>query len=79
MRSLDDGHETDIVPSMRDVYADFDALRKKVGIKAFKGKFVKRNYAFGEPGVPTAESQWMKVVYPFAGMCNRVLRGSCAQ
>ena len=51
-----------------DVYKDFDAVRKKAGIKSFKGKFVKRKYAFGEPGVPVGESDWLKVVYPFSGM-----------
>ena len=52
---------------MKDVYADFDKLRKGAGINGFKGKVVKRNYAFGEPDVPTGEHQWMKVVYPFSG------------
>ena len=52
---------------MKDVYGDFDALRKKAGINSFKGKFVKRKYAFGEPGIPTQEAQWMKVIYPFTG------------
>lgn len=59
--------ETDIVPSTADVYADFDRVRKKVGVKAFKAKFVKRNYAFGETDVPRGEAQWLKVVYPFDG------------
>lgn len=62
---------------MIDVYQDFDALRKRVGIKSFKGKFVKRKYAFGEPDVPTGESQWLKVVYPFSGkyvkVCLRII------
>ena len=64
---IDDGYETDIVPGMREVYGDFDALRKKAGISSFKGKFVKRKYAFGESGIPTQETQWMKVIYPFTG------------
>lgn len=63
----DDGYETDIVPGMKDVYGDFDALRKKAGITSFRGKFVKRKYAFGESGIPTQETQWMKVIYPFTG------------
>lgn len=61
-------YETDIAPSLPDVYKDFDEVRKNAGIKSFKGKFVNRNYAFGEPDVPRGESKWMKVVYPFTGM-----------
>ncbi|TFK51987.1 hypothetical protein OE88DRAFT_1658731 [Heliocybe sulcata] len=57
--------ETDVVPEMTDVYADFDRVRKRADIKSFKAKFVKRNYAFGEPDVPRGEAQWLKVVYPF--------------
>ncbi|KAI0692497.1 hypothetical protein BC835DRAFT_1407020 [Cytidiella melzeri] len=57
--------ETDVVPSMPDVYNDFDRVRKKLGIKSFKGKFVKRSYAFGEAEVPRGEAQWLKIVYPF--------------
>ena len=60
-------YETDEVPGLPDIYSDFDRLRKKVGIKSFKAKFVKRNYAFGEKDVPRGETQWMKVVYPFTG------------
>lgn len=63
----EDGYETDIVPSMKDVYADIDVVRKTAGITQFKAKFVKRKYNFGEPEVPTGESQWLKVVYPFSG------------
>ncbi|TFK90825.1 hypothetical protein K466DRAFT_516455 [Polyporus arcularius HHB13444] len=59
-------YETDKVPDLQDIYMDFDRLRKKAGIKAFKGKFVKRKYAFGEKDVPREERQWMKVVYPFS-------------
>ncbi|KAK0489470.1 hypothetical protein IW261DRAFT_1445337 [Armillaria novae-zelandiae] len=58
-------YETDEVPSLPDVYRDFDVIRKKVSIKSFKGKFVKRKYAFGETDVPREERQWMKVVYGF--------------
>ena len=46
---------------------DVDAVRKQANIKQFKAKFVKRKYAFGETNVPTGESQWLKVVYPFSG------------
>lgn len=59
--------ETDVVPTLPDVYNDFDRVRKKLGIKAFKAKFVKRKYAFGEPDVPRGEAQWLKVVYGFDG------------
>jgi DNA polymerase alpha subunit A len=61
--------ETDEEPSFQEVYSDFDKLRKKVGIKGFKAKFVDRKYAFGEPGIPS-ETRWMKVVYSFDGMCS---------
>lgn len=60
-------YETDGVPSLQDVYDDFDRIRKKIGIKSWKAKFVKRKYAFGETDVPRGESQWMKVVYGFNG------------
>ncbi|KDQ50145.1 hypothetical protein JAAARDRAFT_74363 [Jaapia argillacea MUCL 33604] len=57
--------ETDVVPGLKDVYDDFDRVRKKVGIKSWKAKFVKRLYAFGEEDVPRGEKQWLKVVYGF--------------
>jgi DNA polymerase alpha subunit A len=65
----DDGNllETDVVPELTDVYQDFDTVRKKMGIKKWKAKFVKRKYAFGEKDVPKEERQWMKVVYSFEG------------
>lgn len=59
--------ETDVVPSLTDVYADFDRVRKKANIKSWKAKFVKRKYAFGEQDVPRQETQWLKVVYGFDG------------
>ncbi|KAI0358255.1 hypothetical protein OH77DRAFT_1256462 [Trametes cingulata] len=58
-------YETDQVPELPEIYSDFDRLRKKAGIKSFKGKFVKRKYAFGEKDVPREERQWLKVVYGF--------------
>ncbi|CCM02599.1 uncharacterized protein FIBRA_04702 [Fibroporia radiculosa] len=58
-------YETDVVPDMSDVFSDFDRIRKHAGIKSWKGKFVKRRYAFGEKDVPKGESQWFKVVYGF--------------
>ncbi len=63
----DELYETDDVPSLNDVYADFDRIRKKASISGFKAKFVKRNYAFGEEDVPRTETQWLKVVYGFNG------------
>lgn len=61
-------HDTDVVPSLPDVYSDFDAVRRRAGVKTWKAKFVKRKYAFGDKDVPRGESQWMKVVYGFDGM-----------
>ncbi|KAI0077749.1 DNA polymerase alpha catalytic subunit [Panus rudis PR-1116 ss-1] len=58
-------YETDVVPSLPDVYSDFDQIRKKAGIKSFRAKFVKRKYAFGERDVPRGETEWLKVVYGF--------------
>lgn len=64
--------ETDVVPTLPDVYNDFDRVRKKLGITSFKAKFVKRKYAFGEPDIPRGEAQWLKVVYGFEGeWCRR--------
>lgn len=59
--------ETDVLPTLPDVYGDFDRVRKRLGVKSFKGKFVRRRYAFGEEEVPRGEAQWLKVVYPFDG------------
>jgi DNA polymerase alpha subunit A len=65
----DDGqlYDTDVIPEMKDVYEDFDRIRRKVGVKAWKAKSVKRKYAFGEVDVPREETQWLKVVYNFDG------------
>lgn len=62
-----DEYETDIVPQLTDVCQEFDTFRKRAGVKAWKAKFVKRKYAFGERDVPRGEAQWMKVVYGFDG------------
>ena len=67
--------ETDIVPSTEDVHDEFDTIRKQMGVKSWRGKFVKRKYVFGEEDIPRGESQWMKVVYSFAG--QSVLQCSC--
>jgi len=58
--------DTDIVPSKEDVYEDFDTIRKEIGVKSWRGKFVKRNYVFGDE-IPRGESEWLKVVYRFDG------------
>ncbi|KAK2465466.1 hypothetical protein APHAL10511_002358 [Amanita phalloides] len=55
--------DTGVVITPQDVYEDFDMIRKQLNIKSWKGKFVKRKYAFGEKDVPRGESQWFKVVY----------------
>ena len=60
-------HDTDIVPSESDVYDDFDMIRRELGIKSWRAKWVKKKYAFGETDVPRGESSWMKVVYGFNG------------
>ena len=60
--------ETDIKPEMSDVYADFERIRQAVGIKSWRGKAVKRNYAFGEKDIPRGENDWLKVVYGFDGV-----------
>lgn len=67
--------ETDVKPSMEDVYDDFDRVRKKAGIKNWKAKFVKRQYAFGEHDVPRQETEWLKVVYGFDGEQLFLLQG----
>jgi len=59
-------HETDVVPSKSEVYDDFERIRKKLSIKAWKGRWVQRNYAFDERDVPK-EGEWMKVLYSFEG------------
>ena len=58
---------------MKDVFDDFDQVRKKAGIKGWKAKFVKRKYAFGEADVPK-EASWLKVVYGFDGVSLPSLR-----
>ncbi|TFK39510.1 DNA polymerase alpha catalytic subunit [Crucibulum laeve] len=58
-------HETDQVPSMEDVRADFEMIRKELKIKSWRARPVKRRYAFGETDVPRGESEWLKVVYGF--------------
>ena len=66
-RRMEGDYETDIQPEKRDVQADFTEARQRFDIKRCAMKWVKRKYAFGEPGIPTQETLWMKVVYPFSG------------
>ena len=47
------------------MFSDFEKVRKKLGIKKWQGKVVKRRYAFGEKDVPRGENSWLKVVYGF--------------
>jgi DNA polymerase alpha subunit A len=51
---------------MKDVSDGFDRVQKKVGIKGWKTKFVKRKYALEEADV-LKESSWLKVIYSFDG------------
>jgi DNA polymerase alpha subunit A len=67
-RLSEEGHPTDVTPSQQDVFSDFDAVRRQAGVKAWRAKFVKRKYAFGQEGVREGESEWLKVVYGFNGM-----------
>ncbi|KAF7309528.1 DNA polymerase [Mycena indigotica] len=53
------------IPTILDVAADAEMLRKKTGISGWKSKPVRRKYAFGEPDVPREEAQWLKVVYGY--------------
>ena len=51
---------------MADVYKEFDALRKKHGIRQFDSCCVSRQYAFEVAGIPL-ESEYLKVAYSFTG------------
>jgi DNA polymerase alpha subunit A len=66
-RVVEDGHETDVQPTQLDVQRDFEDARRQFKIGRCGIKWVKRSYAFGEAGVPTGLTSWMKVVYPFSG------------
>lgn len=56
--------DTDIVPGKQDVYGDFDRIRRKLDIKAWKARWVKRKYAFDMKDIPK-EAEWMKVLYSY--------------
>lgn len=71
-----DFYDTDIVPSLQDVYEDFELIRKELGIKSWRAKFVKRKYTFGERDVPRQERQWLKVVYGFGGKVSSMSKAS---
>ena len=58
--------ETDVVPDKADVYDDFDRMRREVGIKRWKARWVTRKYAFDDKDVPR-ETEWMKVLYSYEG------------
>ena len=58
--------ETDRDVTMGDVYQEFDKLRKSLNIREFGSCSVSRQYAFELSGIPQ-ESEYLKVVYPFAG------------
>lgn len=58
--------ETDIVPEKGDVYADFERIRRELGIKSWKARWVTRKYAFDYKDVPR-EAEWMKVLYSYEG------------
>jgi DNA polymerase alpha subunit A len=70
-------YETDVIPTPQDVHSDFELIRKQIGVKSWKGKFVKRKYAFSDPEVPRGESQWLKVVYGFNGMFSSFFEFCC--
>lgn len=70
---LEDDNETDVQPSRSDVQRDFEEARREFKIGRCGMKWVKRRYAFGEAGVPSDETEWMKVVYPFSGILYFIL------
>ena len=61
----DSGTATDMPVTMNDVYTEFEAIRKKYRISQFASRPVTRKYAFELANIP-AESQYLKVVYPFS-------------
>ncbi|KAL7410542.1 hypothetical protein BDY24DRAFT_399400 [Mrakia frigida] len=59
------GEVTDLEPSQSDVQSEFGRIRRENGVSSFMSKWVKRNYVFGVDGIPTGESDWLKVIYGF--------------
>ncbi|KAH7876168.1 uncharacterized protein C8R40DRAFT_1068946 [Lentinula edodes] len=45
-------YDTDEVSKLTDVYRSFDAIRSKRDVKKFNGKFVERQFVFGDPNIP---------------------------
>lgn len=64
-KKLENDVETDEDVSCKDVYREFDQVRKKYKVISFKSKIVSRKYAFELPGVPI-ESDYLKVTYPYS-------------
>ena len=58
--------ETDVVPEKGDVYSDFERIRREIGIKGWKARWVSRKYAFDYKDIPK-ETEWMKVLYSYEG------------
>lgn len=58
--------ETDVVPEKGDVYNDFERVRKEIGIKSWKARWVTRKYAFDYKDIPK-DTEWMKVLYSYEG------------
>lgn len=58
--------ETDVVPEKADVYNDFERIRREIGIKSWKARWVTRKYAFDFKDIPK-EAEWMKVLYSYEG------------
>ncbi|KAJ3337924.1 DNA-directed DNA polymerase alpha catalytic subunit pol1 [Gonapodya sp. JEL0774] len=61
----DTGTPTDIPVEFLDVYNEFNALRHKYKISEWKAKPAIRKYAFEIDGVPTEETEYLKVKYSF--------------
>ncbi|KAI9025578.1 hypothetical protein DFJ74DRAFT_618536 [Hyaloraphidium curvatum] len=58
------GAETDVEIEIKDVYDEFDALRRKKNIKSWRSKPIEKKYAFEIAGVP-AQSDYLEVSYSF--------------
>jgi DNA polymerase alpha subunit A len=61
----ENGLDTDEDVTMKDIYEEFDQIRRKFNIKSFASKAVQRNYAFELPNIPS-QSDYLKVLYPFS-------------
>ena len=65
--------EMDVVFEKQDVYDDFDRIRKKMCIRSWKARWVKRNYAFDMKDIPK-EAEWMKVLYSYESKFSSSVR-----